>query len=219
MGRYFEENYDLLRSRLAEMSDLVERVVDSSLAALKTRDVERARRVIDEDERIDTIEIEIDESVLRLLALQQPMAIDLRFLMTALKVTNDLERMGDQATNIARGVIELSGQQAPETPDLIDFGPMGAAVVRMAKGAISAYASGDVELAREIVRSDDQVDAMHRGILKSLAVHLRTHPEHADRCLNLMLVTRNLERIADLATNVGEEVVYYVEGKIIKHMH
>lgn len=219
MGRYFEENYQLLKQKLDQMAELVEHVISNTVQALTARDADLAKGMVEEDEKIDRLEVEIDELILKLLALQQPMAIDLRFLITALKITNDLERMGDQATNIAQGVVLLDSIQSPTTVELIDFSSIKESVLGMVRDCIRAFTSGDVDLARSILRRDDEVDEMNRSIIRSLASHLKTHPEDADRCMALLLITRNLERIGDLSTNVAEDVVYYIEGKIIKHAH
>ncbi len=217
MGRYFEENYQLLKQKLDQMTGLVQYVISKTVEALTTHNAELAQQVVEEDEKIDRLEIEIDELVLKLLALQQPMAIDLRFLITALKITNDLERMGDQATNIAQGVIMMSEMEPPPPLDLIDFTKMEAVVLEMVRKSIESFTKGDVEMAREVVRRDDEVDDMNRVIIKRLATHLKRHPENADLCMSLLLITRNLERIGDLSTNIAEDAVYYIEGKIIKH--
>ncbi len=217
MGRYFEENYQLLKQKLDQMTGLVQYVISKTVEALTTHNAELAQQVVEEDEKIDRLEIEIDELVLKLLALQQPMAIDLRFLITALKITNDLERMGDQATNIAQGVIMMSEMEPPPPLDLIDFTKMEVVVLEMVRKSIESFTKGDVEMAREVVRRDDEVDDMNRVIIKRLATHLKRHPENADLCMSLLLITRNLERIGDLSTNIAEDAVYYIEGKIIKH--
>lgn len=216
MGRYYDENYQLLKDKLGGMASMVREVISRTIEALSTKNPELARRMVEEDEKIDKMEVEIDELVLKLLALQQPMAIDLRYLITALKINNDLERMGDQAVNIAEGVLHLDPTQRDY---LIDFSHMEDAVLGMVRDAIDSFTTGNVEMARSVLTRDDEVDEMNRGIIKQLSKHLRETPEHADRCLTLLLITRNLERIGDLSTNIAEDVVYYIEGKIIKHSH
>jgi phosphate transport system protein len=210
----------MLKHKLVEMANLVQQVVSSTIRALATSDIDLAHQTIEDDELVDKLEVEIDELVLKLLALQQPMAIDLRFLITALKINNDLERMGDQATNIAQNVLLLHEMRAQGAlPDLVDFTAMEQTVLEMVGDTISAFTSGNVELAHGVITRDDEVDEMNRNIIGKLARHLRTHAQDADMCVALLLITRNLERIGDLSTNIAEDVVYYIEGKIIKHAH
>jgi phosphate transport system protein len=215
MGRYYDENYELLRQKLESMAEKVRRTISQALDALTRGDLELAQEVIKADADIDFREIEIDELVLKLLALQQPMAIDLRFLVTALKINNDLERMGDQAVNIAQGLQIL--QHRPHDSYLSEFGRMEKIVQRMAQDAIQSFMTSNVELARDVIRRDDEVDAFNRNMIRALVSQAKTHPEHADACISLVLITRNLERIGDLSTNIAEDVVYYIEGRFIKH--
>ena len=219
MGRYFEENYSMLKHKLVEMGGLVQQVVSSSIKALSTSDLDLARETIQDDEHVDRLEVEIDELVLKLLALQQPMAIDLRFLITALKINNDLERMGDQATNIAQNVILLKSVDLKQIDTHHDFESMEQSVMEMVQKTIDAFTSGDVELARGVIAQDDEVDNLNTRIIDKLVKHLRTNPSDADSCIALLLITRNLERIGDLCTNIAEDVIYYIEGKIVKHTH
>ena len=219
MGRYFEENYSMLKHKLVEMGGLVQQVVSSSIKALSTSDVDLARETIQDDEHVDRLEVEIDELVLKLLALQQPMAIDLRFLITALKINNDLERMGDQATNVAQNVILLKSVDLKQIDTHHDFESMEQSVMEMVQKTIDAFTSGDVELARGVIAQDDEVDNLNTRIIDKLVNHLRTNPSDADSCIALLLITRNLERIGDLCTNIAEDVIYYIEGKIVKHTH
>ncbi|MBX7245721.1 MAG: phosphate signaling complex protein PhoU [Candidatus Sumerlaeaceae bacterium] len=215
MGRYFDENYDLLKQKLGRMAADVNDVIGKTFEALTRGDITSAGEVIKTDDTIDHSEVEIDELVLKLMALQQPMAIDLRFLVTALKINNDLERMGDQAVNIAHGIIILN--QKKQSEYLIDFTRMESVVQEMVRDCIEAFTTGNVELARRVCDRDDEVDEMNRSFIRRLVDHVRTHPEDADRCISLVLITRNLERIGDLCTNIAEDVVYYIEGRIIKH--
>ncbi len=219
MGRYFDDNYTLLKHRLVEMAMLVQSVVSSAIRSLATGDAELANKTILQDEQVDRTEVEIDELVLKLLALQQPMAIDLRFLITALKINNDLERMGDQAVNIAQNVVMLKEFEPSEVERIVDFDAMENSVLQMVQHTIEAFTSGNVELAHSVIERDDEVDDMNRQTIKQIARHLRTHADEADQCMALLLITRNLERIADLSTNIAEDVIYYIDGKIIKHSH
>jgi phosphate transport system protein len=220
MGRYFEENYSMLKHKMVEMGALVQQVVTSSMEALKSGDLDIARATVADDERVDRLEVEIDELVLKLLALQQPMAIDLRFLITALKINNDLERMGDQAVNVAENVLMLKssdGQKKMNTFE--DFRKMEEVVLQMVQETFDAFTSGNADLARTVIERDDVVDNLNKMIIGKLVSHLRTNAADADACVAFLLITRNLERIGDLCTNIAEDVIYYVEGKIVKHAH
>ncbi len=220
MGRYFEENYSMLKHKLLEMGALVQQVVSSSIEALNTGSADIARATIEDDERVDRLEVEIDELVLKLLALQQPMAIDLRFLITALKINNDLERMGDQAVNIAENVLIISGPHHQDRMNtFVNFQKMEDVVQQMVQETFDAFTSGDVNLARTVIERDDTVDNLNKIIIEKLVDHLRHNAEDADACVAFLLITRNLERIGDLCTNIAEDVIYYVEGKVVKHTH
>ncbi len=209
----------MLKHKLVEMGGLVQQVVSSSIKALSTNDMQLAQETIQDDERIDRLEVEIDELVLKLLALQQPMAIDLRFLITALKINNDLERMGDQATNVAQNVVLLQNFKFTSMNTDTDFRNMEQAVLKMVHETIDSFTTGNVELARGVIAHDDEVDDMNKQIIEKLVTHLREQTADADLCVALLLITRNLERIGDLCTNIAEDVIYYIEGKVVKHAH
>lgn len=219
MGRYFEENYAMLKHKMVEMGALVQQVVTTATQALNTGDEQIARATIEEDERVDKLEVEIDELVLKLLALQQPMAIDLRFLITALKINNDLERMGDQGVNIAENVLILKHNVHMQMDTFEDFQQMEEVVLEMVQMTFDAFTSGDAELSRKVIERDDAVDKLNKTIIDKLVVHLRNNAADVDACVASLLITRNLERIGDLCTNIAEDVIYYVEGKVVKHSH
>lgn len=219
MGRYFEENYSMLKHKLVEMSATVQQLVSSSIKSLRENNLQLAHETIQDDERVDRLEVEIDELVLKLLALQQPMAIDLRFLITALKINNDLERMGDQATNVAQNVVLMQSVDLESVNTDVDFQQMEAAVQVMVQQTIDAFTTGNVDLAREVIKGDDLVDELNKRIIDKLVKHMRENSADADICVALLLITRNLERIGDLCTNIAEDVIYYIEGKIIKHTY
>ena len=219
MGRYFEENYSMLKHKLVEMGSLVQQVVSSSIGAFNQSDLSLAKETIQDDEHVDRLEVEIDELVLKLLALQQPMAIDLRFLITALKINNDLERMGDQAVNVAQNALRLKSVKLDQMDTYEDFQKMERAVLQMVQETIDAFTTGNVELARTVIERDDEVDDVNTQIIGKLVSHLRENADDADSCVALLLITRNLERIGDLCTNIAEDVIYYIEGKVVKHAH
>jgi phosphate transport system protein len=183
--------------------------------ALLERDGEKAREVIHNDRAIDNMEMEIEEQCINLLALQQPMARDLRMLTSALKIANDLERVGDHAVNIAQSAERLAEARAiaPE-PEIIEMARLSR---EMLSDALEAFIRGDAQAGREVCLRDDKVDALHKSVFRILLTHMMEDPHTIGAGMELFLVSRNLERVADLATNIGEDVVFLVEGKSIKH--
>jgi phosphate transport system protein len=183
--------------------------------ALLHRDSTKAAQVISGDHRIDAFELEIEELVVKLLATQQPMARDLRLLMAAMKISNDLERVGDHAVNIAQSAERLLAHRpiAPE-PEIVE---MARQARTMLADALDAFVRGDPQAGRAICRRDDSVDALHHSVFRILLTHMMEDPHIIGAGMDLFLVSRNLERVADLATNIAEDVVFLVEGKSIKH--
>lgn len=214
-ARHFHEELGKLKIRLLEMSSLAEDLVRVSMEALLERDLAKAEAVILGDRELDAIEVELDEACLQLLALQQPMARDLRLITAAMKISNDLERVGDHAVNIAQAVRHLMEHPPIATMPAIEE---TARVAReMLSDALDHFVRGDARSAREVCRRDDRVDALHDSVLRSLLTHMMEDPRRIGPAMSLILVSKNLERIADLATNVAEEVVFLVEGRTIKH--
>ncbi len=213
--RHFHDELAELKAKLLTMSGEAQEALGHALDALLKRDAEYASRVIAGDGAIDALELEIEETVIDLLATQQPMARDLRLLVAATKIANDLERVGDHAVNIAQSAERLLGARmvAPE-PELLEMARQARA---MLSGALDAFVRGDAALGREICRRDDSVDALNRSIFRILLTHMMEDPHIIGAAMDLFLVSRNLERVADLATNIAEDVVFVVEGKTIKH--
>jgi phosphate transport system protein len=213
--RHFHEELSHVKVRLLTMSGEAEAALGLAVEALLERDSEKAQRVIKGDRVVDAMEIEIEEQCVSLLALQQPMARDLRMLTSALKIANDLERVGDHAVNIAQSADRLAQSRpiAPE-PELIE---MARLTRLMLSDSLEAFIRGDAESGREICRRDDKVDALHRSVFRILLTHMMEDPHMISAGMELFLVSRNLERVADLATNIAEDVVFLVEGKSIKH--
>ena len=213
--RHFHEQLGDVKVRLLTMSGEAEAALGLAVEALLERDVDKAKRVIAGDQVIDELEMEVEEQCISLLALQQPMARDLRMLTSALKIANDLERVGDHAVNIAESAERLAEKSAitPE-PEMVE---MARLTREMLSDAIEAFIRGDAISAREICRRDDKVDALHRSMFRILLTHMMEDPHQIGAGMELFLVSRNLERVADLATNVAEDVVFLVEGKSIKH--
>lgn len=213
--RHFHEELSNVKVRLLTMSGEAEAALGLAVEALLERDTDKAHQVIKGDRAIDAMEVEIEEQCVQLLALQQPMARDLRMLTSALKIANDLERVGDHAVNIAQSADRLA-QSRPITPEP-EIVEMARLTRLMLSDALEAFIRGDADAGREICRRDDKVDALHRSTFRILLTHMMEDPHNISSGLELFLVSRNLERVADLATNIAEDVVFLVEGKSIKH--
>jgi phosphate transport system protein len=215
MERHFDEELNLLNKELLRMAAMAEESVAKAISALEKRDEKLAQEVLEDEEKINMLEIEIDELCLRLLALRQPMAIDLRFITSAMKINNDLERIGDLAVNIAERTLDLLKE--PLLKPLIDIPRMAKIAQGMVKDVLNAFVEKDSKLAREVCRRDDEVDNLNDQIFRELLTYMLTDTKNIKRALDLILIARNLERVADHATNIGEDVFYLVEGKTIKH--
>jgi phosphate transport system protein len=213
--RHFHEQLAQVKSRLLAMSGEAEAALALAVEALLERAKDKAHAVIAGDRSIDNFEIEIEEQVVNLLALQQPMARDLRMLTSALKIANDLERVGDHAVNIAQSAERLIASRpiAPE-PEIVEMARLAR---EMLSDALEAFIRGDAVAGREICRRDDKVDVLHRSVFRILLTFMMEDPHMISAGMELFLVSRNLERVADLATNIAEDVVFLVEGKSIKH--
>ena len=217
MERHFDEELKLLKSKLLEMAARVEAAIAGSVKSLVRRDEKLARDVIVNDREINELELEIEDLCLKLLALHQPMAMDLRFIAAAMKINNDLERMGDQAVNIAERSQDLIAK--PPLKPLVDIPRMAELAQKMAKDSIDAFVRGDTVSAQEICRRDNEVDALNDQVLRELLAFMIANTSTIERAVGLILVARHLEKIADHATNISEEVIYIVEGRVIKHHH
>ena len=214
-ARHFHEELGRLKSLLLEMSSLAEELVGASVKALRERDAARADSVILGDREVDALEMEIDDACIHLLALQQPMARDLRLITMAMKISNDLERVGDHAVNIAEAVQHL-GKHPPFAP-FPEIEEMARLASGMLSDALDDFVRGDAAGAREVCARDDLVDALHDSMFRILLTHMMEDPRRIGPSMSLFLVSRNLERIADLATNIAEDVVFLVEGRNIRH--
>ena len=214
--RHFHDQLDTLKQRLLAMSERAEALVDLAVESLLDRDQGKAEAVITGDEEVDRMELEVEQLTVSLLALQQPMARDLRFLISAIKISSDLERVGDHAVNIAQTALRLIAMKTDITPDP-EIEDMARRSRRMLGDAIDAFIRADGKLGREVCIADDQVDALHDSVFRILLTHMAGDARLIQPSLELLLVSRNLERVADLATNIGEDAVYLAEGKQIKH--
>lgn len=215
-NRQYEEELRGLRTRLLKMGGLVERQISEAVEALVKRNSEQAREVIGRDGEVNRMDSEIDEHCLRLLALHQPAASDLRFITTGLKITTDLERIGDNAVNISERVLELN--EEPTLKPYIDIPRMAEVAQSMVKDSIDAFMRNDPALAEEVIARDDEVDQLNYQIYRELLSYMAEDPHVIARATRILFVSKYLERIADHATNIAEMVVFMVKGKSIRHM-
>lgn len=213
---YFEKKLDELTGRLTAMSRMIEELIENALEAIQDEDASKAEAVIMGDREIDATEIEVEEACVELFALQQPMAGDLRRLVAILKINNDLERIGDHAVNIAEAALRLAEKKG-EQPLPIELAEAGAIAQGMLQDVLDAFVQGDAGKARAVLERDDRVDRLHESHLRSAITWMMESPQDIGTALSFILVGRNIERVADLATNIGEDVVYLVEGKTIRH--
>ena len=213
--RHFLEELEELQKRLLEMAGLVESAIHDSVLSLTEEDEERAQQVLLNEARINQLEIEIDDLATGLLALQQPMAKDLRFLTAAIKINNDLERMGDLAVNIVERSLSLLRQ--PPVKPLIDIPRMAQLAESMVRQSLDSFVKRDADLARSVLLSDDAVDDLRDAIYQELVSYMERDPSTISRALDLVFVARNLERIADHATNIAEDVLFLVRGIDVRH--
>jgi phosphate transport system protein len=217
--RHFHEELELLKQRLLDMSGKAEALLDLAIDALLKRDEGLAEAVVKADHEIDKLEVEVEDLAVSLLALQQPMARDLRFIVGAIKISSDLERVGDHAVNIAEATLRLIGAGKPgrlmsPTPEI----PVMAKRARQMLGdALRAFVRADGQMGRAVCVADDEVDELEESVFRVLLTHMMEHPSTISASLQLLLVSRNLERVADLATNIAEDAVFLAEGKQIKH--
>jgi phosphate transport system protein len=215
MHRHFDDELKDLNAKLLRMGGLVEDQIQGALRALVERDSVLAREIIENDHRVNTLDVEVDEDCLRLLALQQPAARDLRFITTAMKISTELERMSDLAENICERALELN--EEPQLKPYIDIPRMATWALQMVREALDAFVGSDVPLARKVCADDDFVDDLTEQLFRELLSFMLEDPQTTSRAIRITFIAKYLERIADHATNVAELVVYMVEGKIIRH--
>ena len=213
--RHFHGQLTELKERLLTMAERAEDLVELSMEALRERDAAKAEAVLAADAAIDALELEVEQRAISLLALQQPMARDLRFIIGAIKVSSDLERVGDHAVNIAQATLRLLGSATLQHGPAID--DMARRAGKMLSDALDAFIRADGALGRDVCRRDDEVDALEESVFRVLLTRMMESPATISAAIQLLLVSRNLERVADLATNIGEDAVYLAEGKQIKH--
>lgn len=215
--RHFAAELEELNQALLEMGGLVESSIHTSVQALVEHDDRMARRVVEDELLINKMELDIDARVTRLLALNQPVAGDLRLLVMCLKINTDLERMGDLAVSVAERAISLNRLAAPLGKPLLEMPRMAAMVEDMLHRTLDAFVRRDADMAKDILPADDDVDSIRDGIYSELMATMRRDPALVDAAVHLMFIARNLERIADHATNIAEDVIYLVRGIDVRH--
>jgi phosphate transport system protein len=213
--RHFELQLESLKGKLLEMSALVENSVYRSIQAVVERNRDLAELVLDNEERINDLEIEIDEDAIRLIALQQPVAADLRLITVAVKINNDLERMGDLAVSIAERALHLI--DAPTAEAAIDIPHIAGLVQSMVRKALDSFVNRDADLARSVLVADDEVDGLRTAHYQELIAFMEKNPGYIPQAFQLLSIVRNLERIADHATNIAEDVLFLVKGIDVRH--
>ena len=213
--RHFQQELEQLKAKLLEMSALVETAIYRSVQGVVEKNEELAQQVIKNESRVNQLEIEIDDMAIGLLALQAPLAADLRLITAAIKINNDLERMGDLSVSMAQSALALIGE--PVIRPLIDIPHIAALAQGMVRKALDAFVSRDAELARSVLASDDAVDNLRTASYHELTSFMESHPSQIPQALRLLSVVRNLERVADHATNIAEDVLFLVKGIDVRH--
>ncbi|HEX6467407.1 MAG TPA: phosphate signaling complex protein PhoU [Terriglobales bacterium] len=211
----FHQGLEVLKQRLLAMGGLAEQAVDRAAHSYQERDLQLCQLVLEAERSINLAQSEIDELATDLLAMQQPMAIDLRFILAVIKMNEDLERVGDQAVNIVERVMDISTLSPAEIP--ADIPKMAAIAVGMVRQALEAFAQGSPALAQTVLQTDDAVDDMNRNIFLAMDKLMHNSPEYARHALDALLIARNLERVADHATNIAEDVIFWIEGADVRH--
>jgi len=215
MQRHFEQELESLKTTLIKMGSIAEEALQASLRALLEGDRKLAEHIIASDDRINTLEIEIDNAIVDLLALQQPVAIDLRLILAAQKINNDLERIGDHAVNIAESALQMRDLRC--TMLLPDISAMGAIAQTMFREALDGFIHNDPKLGNTVLVADDKIDAMNRAVIQEIVGRMKSDQKTIDCGLEMIRVSRNLERVADLATNIAEEVIFIAQARVVKH--
>lgn len=215
MALYWQREMDNLKKLILSHGALVEEQIKKSILSLTRRDVDLAEEVIRRDNEVDSLEIMIEEECLKILALYQPVAIELRFVITVLKMNNDLERIGDLASNIAKRARYLAGKDKIEM--LSDFVPVAEKTQTMVKKSLDSLINTDVKMAKEVCEADDEVDDLTKELVKKTITEIKKNPERAEDYFNIRSISKNLERIADSATNIAEDVIYLCSGEIVRH--
>ena len=211
----FHQSLDELKQRLLVMAGMAEQAIQRATEAYTTRELSTVELVLMAEPAINRLEREIDEIAVDLLAMEQPMAVDLRFILSVIRINSDLERVGDQAVNIARRVREMQDHPHVDLP--VDIPKLASLAAAMVRKALQAFIEGNVEMAREVLTLDDQVDEMNSQAFNSLSALIREKPEATSQALSTLIISRNLERVGDHATNIAEDVIFWVSGTDVRH--
>jgi phosphate transport system protein len=217
MTKHFRKELEAIKKRILTLGSMVEDLVHDSVQAVDRVDADLANRIIKKDSEIDETEVDIEEECLKVLALHQPVAVDLRFIIAVIKINNELERIGDQAVNIAQRVQVIA--KRPKPPFWYDYSEMGEKAQKMLRMSLDALVNLDVDLAYRVITMDDEVDQIKSDAYDKIKQAIQDLPERVGYYINLLLISRHLERLADHATNIAEEVIYLVEGEIFRHAH
>ena len=215
MNKHFHIELRKIKKMLLSLGEMVEERFLRAIQAVVTNDSELAKSIIVNDHKIDEMEVELEEECLKVMALYQPVAVDLRFLVGVIKINNDLERIGDEAKNIAQRLEIITKQD--DYDYIFDYSVMAKKTENMLKKSLEAFVNLDIDLAFSILPLDDEVDKIKRTAYDKIKKAMALHPDHIGYLINLLLISRHLERVADHATNIAEDVVYMVEGEIIRH--
>ncbi|HEX9656221.1 MAG TPA: phosphate signaling complex protein PhoU [Bacteroidota bacterium] len=215
MQRHFEQEIEKLKTLLIKMSSLAEDAIAKSIRAMLEKQPSIAQQVVDQDTAINLMEVEIDQAVVDLLALQQPVATDLRFILAASKINNDLERIGDHAVNIAESARKFSEISTIEP--VVDIPQMSQITKAMLRDSIDGFIHSNTALCLAVLKNDDLIDELNKKVVNELVEAIRKNPKMVEEALEIIRVSRNLERVADLATNIAEEVIFIREARVVKH--
>jgi len=215
MPRYFDKELESLKTSLIKMGSLAEEAVHIAVKALIENDISLAQRVIEGEGRINTLEIEIDNAIVDILALQQPVASDLRLILAAQKINNDLERIGDHAVNVAESVITM--ESCEDRQQLIFIPKMAELAEHMLRDALDSFVHNDPQLGMSVLEHDDTIDELNRNVFHRSVENMKNNQRTIEMGMHLTRISRNIERIADLATNIAEEVIFIAQAKVVKH--
>lgn len=215
MSAHLVRELDELKYKLLFLGSLAEQSIRKAGSALQKLDARVAAEVIENDHQVDLKEVEIEEDCLKILALHQPVANDLRFVVSTLKINSDLERIGDLGVNIAERVVYLS--KCPPAPIPFDFEQMWKLSLEMVKNALDSMVKRDIDLAKKVCEDDDAVDEINKTMYARVYEGIRQNPEYVETLIHYLSISRHLERVADYATNISEDVIYMIEGRIVRH--
>lgn len=215
MTKHFQLEIEKLKRKILHLAAMVEENLRAAVKSITDNDKERADKVINSDQWIDAYEVEVEEDCLKILALHQPVAADLRYIIAVLKINNDLERIADLAVNIAERTETLAGYVSTPVPFNLD--EMLEMTLKMVHDSVDALVKSDAQKARRVCIADDEIDDRHDAAFKAAQEKIKSNPGLTEYCISLLTVSRNLERIADHATNIAEDVIYMIEGEIVRH--